>query len=123
MKKETGLAAVGECALAGGFRATVLTRPVVVIDVAVLVVTSVWDIDTVVVLGQEGVECSVGRVFDGGHVLVDDGAVDVVRARTGYQVLGHVIDGDGVLVGCGILVALVGGMDKSGGMRSLTENR
>ena len=81
-KRETGLAAVGESVLLGGFRATVCTRPVVVIDVAVLVVASIRATDTlvVVILRWEGVECPVvGCGFDGGHVFAEGVAVDVVR--------------------------------------------
>jgi hypothetical protein len=40
----------------------------------------------------------------------------VVRTRTSHQVLGHVVDGNAVLVGCGVLVALVGDVDESGGI-------
>ena len=43
-----GLAAVGECVLSGGFRATVLIRPVGVIDVYVFVVAGVRATDTLV---------------------------------------------------------------------------
>ncbi|WP_458208857.1 hypothetical protein [Haladaptatus sp. NG-SE-30] len=39
-----------------------------------------------------------------------------MRARAGQQFLGHVVDGDGVLVGCGVLVALVGDFNESGGI-------
>jgi hypothetical protein len=42
--------------------------------------------------------------------------VDVVRARAGHQFLGHVVDGDCVLVVCGVLVALVGDFDHSVGI-------
>jgi hypothetical protein len=45
---KSGLAAVGECALPGGFRATVFTLAVGVIDVAVLVVARVQAIDALV---------------------------------------------------------------------------
>ncbi|MFB9807729.1 hypothetical protein ACFFQF_22070 [Haladaptatus pallidirubidus] len=43
-------------------------------------------------------------------------AVDVMQARTRHQVLGYVVDGDGVLVVCGILVALIGDFNESGGI-------
>ncbi len=115
----SGLAAVGECALSGGFRATVLTRPVGVIDVAVFVVPSVRATDTlvVVVLRWEGVERPVvGCVFDGGHVFAEGAAVDVIGARTGHQVFGHVVEGDCVLVGSGVVVAPIGDFDESGGI-------
>ena len=104
----SGLAAVGECALPGGFRATVLTLPVLVVDVAVLVVAGVRATDTHV-LGGEGVERPVARRgFDGSHVFAEDIAVDVMRAGAGNQFVGHVVDGNCVLVGCGVVVALVG---------------
>jgi hypothetical protein len=48
MRKVNGLAAVGECVLPGGFRITVFTFPVGVIDVAVLIVASVRATDTLV---------------------------------------------------------------------------
>ncbi len=54
--------------------------------------------------------------FDCGHVLAGDVAVDVVRAGAGHQFLGHVVDGDSVLVVCGRLVALVGDVDEPGGI-------
>ncbi len=115
-KSKTGLAAVGECALPGGFRITVFTRPVGVIDGAVFVVAGVRATETLVVRG-ECVECSLfGCVFDGGHVFADSVAVDVVRARAGHQFVGYVVDGDCVLVGCGLVVALVGDVDESGGI-------
>ncbi len=47
-EKGAGLATVGESALSGGCRATVCTRPVGVIDVAVFVVASVRATDTLV---------------------------------------------------------------------------
>ncbi len=43
-------------------------------------------------------------------------AMDVMRAGTGHQFLGHVVDGDHVLVVCGVLVALIGDVDESGGI-------
>ena len=43
-------------------------------------------------------------------------AVDVVRAGARHQVLGYVVDGDSVLVVLGGLIALVGDVDKSGGI-------
>ena len=49
-------------------------------------------------------------------MLAEGVAVDVVRARAGHQFLGYVVDGDGVLVVCGVLVALVGDFDESGGI-------
>ncbi len=71
-------------------------------------VTIVW-FDIVLVLRRERIECPVvGCVFDGGHVLAEGVAVDVVRTRAGHQFVSHVVDGDCVLVGCGVLVALVG---------------
>ncbi|KZN22983.1 hypothetical protein A4G99_15755 [Haladaptatus sp. R4] len=42
-------------------------------------------------------------------------AVSVVRTRTGYQFLGHVVDGNCVLVG-GVLVTLVSDFDESKGI-------
>ena len=68
-----------------------------------------------VVFGRESVERPVvGCVFDGGHVLAECVSVDVVRARAGHQFVSHVVDGDGVLVVCRVLVALVGDLDHSG---------
>ncbi|GKZ15345.1 hypothetical protein HAL_32260 [Haladaptatus sp. T7] len=43
-------------------------------------------------------------------------AVDVMRTRAGHRVFGHVVDGDGVLMVCGVLVALGGDVDESGGI-------
>ncbi|WP_435159077.1 hypothetical protein [Haladaptatus sp. DFWS20] len=37
-------------------------------------------------------------------------------ARAGHQFMRHVVDGDCVLVDCGVLVALVGDLDESGGI-------
>ena len=42
--------------------------------------------------------------------------VNVMRTCTGHQFVGHVVDGDCVLVGCGVLVALIGDFDLSGGI-------
>ncbi len=42
-------------------------------------------------------------------------AVDVMRAGAGHQFFSDVVDGDGVLVVCGVLVALIGDFDESGG--------
>ncbi len=68
-------------------------------------------------LGGEGVKCSViGYIFDGGHVCAVGVSVDVMRTRTGHQFFSHVVDGDGILVGCRALVALVGDVDESGGI-------
>ena len=47
-------------------------------------------------------------------MVAEDVAVDVVFARTGHQSVSHIVDGDGVLVGCGVLVALGGDFDESG---------
>ncbi|KZN22529.1 hypothetical protein A4G99_18840 [Haladaptatus sp. R4] len=43
-------------------------------------------------------------------------AVDVVRARTGHQFLGHVVDGDCVLVVYRLVMALVGDSEESRGI-------
>ena len=68
----------------------------------------------VFVVRWEGVEGSVvSCVFDGGHVFAESVAVDVMRTSAGHQVLCNVVNGDGVLVGCGVLVALVGDVDES----------
>ena len=70
------LAAVGESALSGGFRATVLTLPVSVVGVAVLVVADVRATETLVVLRWENIERPVvRRTLDGGHVLAEGVAV------------------------------------------------
>ncbi len=85
------------------------------IDVAVLVVASVRATYTLVfvVLGGERLERPVvGCVFDSGHVFAEGIAVDVVRARTGHQFVGHVVNGDHVLVVCRVLV---GDLDESEG--------
>ncbi|WP_217694346.1 hypothetical protein, partial [Haladaptatus litoreus] len=50
------------------------------------------------------------------HVFAEGVAVNMVWARAGHQVLGHVVDGDSVLVVCGILVALIGDFCESGGI-------
>ncbi|MCO8256542.1 hypothetical protein NKF26_22245 [Haladaptatus sp. AB618] len=71
----------------------------------------------VFVLRWEGLECpAVGCIFDGGYVFAKGVPVNVVRARTGHQFVGHIVAGGGVLVGCGVLVALVGDFDESGGI-------
>ncbi len=80
-----------------------------------LTVTVCW-FGIVFVLGGERIERPVSCVFDGGHVFAEGVAMDVVRTRTGHQFLGHVVDEDCVLVVCGVLVALVGDFDKSGGI-------
>ena len=72
------------------------------------VAVAVFGFGIVFVLGGECVERPVvGCVFDGGHVLAECVAVDVVRASVCHRVTGHVVDGDGVLVGFGLVVALV----------------
>ncbi|ODR79750.1 hypothetical protein BG842_07985 [Haladaptatus sp. W1] len=43
-------------------------------------------------------------------------AVDVVRAGASHQVVGHVVDGDHVLMVCRVLVALGGDVDESRGI-------
>ena len=110
------LAAVGECVLSGGFRATVLTRPVGVIDGAVRVVAGVRATDALVLRRERLERPVVSRGCDGGHVFAKGVPVDVVRARTSHQFLDYVVDGDSVLVGCGVLVALVGDANESGGI-------
>ena len=70
----------------------------------------------VVALCVECVECAVvGCVFDSRHVFTEGVPVDVMRARAGHQFVSHV-DGESVLVGCRVLVALVGDFDESGGI-------
>ncbi len=72
-------------------------------------VAIVWVGIVFAVLRREGVERPiVNCVLDCGHVLAESSPVDVIRTRTGHQFVGHVIDGDCVLVVCGVLVALVG---------------
>ncbi len=44
-----------------------------------------------------------------------------MRTRTGHQFAGHVVDGDGVLVLSGVVVALVGDVDHSGGLNIVGE--
>jgi hypothetical protein len=63
----------------------------------------------------------VSRGFDGGHVFAEGVPVDVVRAGTSHQFVGHVVDGDHVLVFSGILVTLVGHFDHSGGFNTEAE--
>jgi hypothetical protein len=58
----------------------------------------------------------VGRVFDSGHVFAEGVPMDVVQTGAGRQFVGPVVDGDGVLVFSGVLVALVGDVDESGGI-------
>ena len=65
----------------------------------------------------------VDCVFDCGHVFAEHVAVDVMRTGAGHQVLGHVVDGDGVLMGCGVLVTLVGDVNESKGLASMTRYR
>ncbi len=91
------------------------------IDVAVLVVAGIRATDTLVfvvfVLGGEHLERAViSRVLDGGHVFAEGVAVDVMWAGTRHRGVSHVVDGDHVLVGFGILVTLVGDVDESGGI-------
>ena len=50
------------------------------------------------------------------HVLSVDGAVDVMRTSECHQIVGHVVDGDDVLVFCGNLVGSMGDVDDSGGI-------
>ncbi|SIR62658.1 hypothetical protein SAMN05421858_2980 [Haladaptatus litoreus] len=60
-------------------------------------VAVVW-FSIVFALGGECVECPmVSCGFDGGHVFAEGVAVNMVWARAGHQVLGHVVDGDSVL--------------------------
>ncbi len=96
----SGLAAVGESALPGGFRTTVLTRPVGVIDVAVRVVAGGRATEMSVVRWECVERPVIGCVFDGGHMLAERVSVDVMRARAGHQVVGHVdLSGDINIVG------------------------
>jgi hypothetical protein len=37
-----------------------------------------------------------------------------MRTCAGHQFVGHVVDGNGVLVVCGVVVALMAGMEQSG---------
>ncbi|ODR79863.1 hypothetical protein BG842_04965 [Haladaptatus sp. W1] len=46
----------------------------------------------------------------------DSVSVDVVQASARYRVFGHVVDGDGVLLGCGVLVTFISDADKSRGI-------
>ncbi len=84
MRRVGGLAAVGECALPGGFRATVLTLSVFVIDVAILAVASEWVTDTLVVRWERLRGAVVGCSFDGSHVLAEGAPINVVQAGVGY---------------------------------------
>ena len=63
--------------------------------------------------GEELKRPVVGCGFDGGHVFADGVAVAVVRVGAGHQFVRHVVDGDGVLVVCGLVVALGGDADES----------
>ena len=123
MEAVSWLAAVSECVLSGGFRATVFTRPVGVIDVAVLVVAGVRATNTLVVRWECVKRPVVGCMFDGGHVFAEGVAVDVMRARAGHQFLSHVVDGDNVLVICRVLVALGGDADESESITAALPNR
>jgi hypothetical protein len=80
----SGLEAVGACVFPSGFRATILTRPVVVIDIAVLVVASVRATETLVVRWKRLKRPVISRVLDGGHVLAAGVPVDVIRTRAGH---------------------------------------
>jgi hypothetical protein len=64
----------------------------------------------------EGKSEPVHCVLDGSQVFAEGISMDVVRARAGHQFLGHVVDGDCVLVVCGLVVALVGDFDESRGI-------
>ncbi len=98
MRRVGGLATVGKCALPDGFRATSVTLPKRVIDVAVLVVAGVWGTDTLVVR-WERLKGAVSRCdFDARHVLTERAPVNVVRARTSHHVAGHVVQRHDVLV-------------------------
>jgi hypothetical protein len=71
----------------------------------------------VVVLRRERLERPiVGCVFDGDHVFAEGVAVDVMQAHTCHQFFGHIVDGDKVLVFCGVLVALVSDFNESRGI-------
>ncbi|MCO8245387.1 MULTISPECIES: hypothetical protein [unclassified Haladaptatus] len=75
------------------------------------------------VLGRECLECPVvGCGFDCGHVFAEGVAVDVMWAGTRHQVLGHVVDRDSILVGCGGLVAN-SDFDESGDLTSMARYR
>ncbi len=54
--------------------------------------------------------------FDGSHVLTEGAPMDVVRARASHRIARHVIQRNNVLVLSGVLVALVGDVDESGGI-------
>ena len=82
----SGLAAVSKCALPSGVRATVLTRPVVVIDIAVCVLASVQATDThvgVILRWGHLKYAFIGRVLDGSQVthFVQDVYVNSTSAR------------------------------------------
>ncbi len=102
----SGLAAVGECALTGGFRPTVLTCPVVVIDVAVRVVAGVWATDTLVVRWKRLKRPVVRRGLDGSHVFAERTSVNVVRAGARHHVAGHVVQRHDVVMLSEIVVTL-----------------
>jgi hypothetical protein len=56
-------------------------------------------------------------LIHGGKLVFAVGAsVNVMQAGAGHSFLGHVVDGDCVLVVCGVLVALVGDFNESGGI-------
>ncbi|WP_264783183.1 hypothetical protein [Haladaptatus sp. T7] len=84
--------------------------------VEAVAVTVLW-FRVIVVLRREGIECAVvGCVVDGGHVFADGVPVDVMRTGTRHQLVGHVVDGDCVLMLFGVLVALVGDFNESRGI-------
>jgi hypothetical protein len=49
-------------------------------------------------------------------VLAKGVTVDVVQASARHQFLSYVVDGNGGLVGCGVLVILVSDVDESRGI-------
>ncbi|ODR79860.1 hypothetical protein BG842_04940 [Haladaptatus sp. W1] len=49
-------------------------------------------------------------------MLAEGVPMDVVRAHAGHQFFRDVIDGNSVLVGCGLVVALVADVNESGGI-------
>jgi hypothetical protein len=63
-----------------------------------------------------------GCLIHGGKLVFAVGAsVNVVRTRTGHQFVGHVVDGDCVLVVCRVLVALVGYFYEYGDIDTVSE--
>jgi hypothetical protein len=104
MEGVSELTAVDECTLPDGFRATDLTRPVCVIDGAVLAVAGVRATDTLVIRWECLKDAIVDHGCDRSHVLAERASVDVVWAGTCHRVARHVVQRHDVSFGTKIEV-------------------